>query len=124
MEIIISVAIIATISAIGVVASGKYVDEAKITKAEAEVAVLEIAVSQYFIDNPSEKGTTESITALIPTLLEKGYLQKSPSYNGTDSCSYTYETVNGSTEKHVKLKGCTFFGDTYEFISVYGKGKK
>ena len=126
IELIISVVIIAILAGIGMTSGAKYVDESKVTKAQAEVATLEIAVSQYNIDNPSstQKITTENFSGKISTLIEKGYLQKAPAYNGTDSCVYSYGQVGSSTENHVKLSGCSFFGNTYSYISVYGNGKK
>lgn len=123
IELIMCIVIIAILAGLGMTSGAKYVDESKITKAQAEVATLEIAVSQYNIDNPTEKITAIKDTT-ISDLISKGYLQKAPAYNGTDKCTYSYAQVNGSTEKHVILSGCSFFGDTYSYISVYGNGKK
>ena len=125
IELIMCIVIIAILAGLGMTSGAKYVDESKITKAQAEVATLEIAVSQYNIDNPNppDKITTENFSGKISTLIEKGYLQKTPAYNGTDSCTYSFNKVGSSTEKHVILSGCSFFGDTYSYISVYGNGK-
>ena len=124
IELIMCIVIIAILAGIGMTSGATYVDESKITKAQAEVATMEIAVSQYNIDNPSPTDKITTIdTATINNLITKGYLQKTPAYNGTDSCTYSYAQVNGSTEKHVILSGCSFFGDTYSYISVYGNGK-
>ena len=123
IELIMCIVIIAILAGIGMTSGAKYVDESKITKAQAEVATMEIAVSQYNIDNPTSKITTID-TATINNLISKGYLQKAPAYNGTDKCSYTYGRVGSSTENHVILQGCSFFGNTYSYVSVYGNGKK
>lgn len=125
IELIMCIVIIAILAGLGMTSGAKYVDESKVTKAQAEVATMEIAVSQYNIDNPSDKiTTTENLSKKISTLISKGYLQKAPAYNGTDGCSYGYNKINGSSEKHVMISGCSFFGDTYSYISVYGNGKK
>ena len=123
IELIMCIVIISILAGLGMTSGAKYVDESKITKAQAEVSTMEIAVSQYNIDNPTAKISTIN-DATINTLVSKGYLQKAPAYNGTDKCSYSYDNINGSSEKHVKISGCTFFGDTYSYISVYGNGKK
>lgn len=99
----------------GLSSTGTYVDDSRKVKAQAEVSMMEIGISQYNIDYPTEKITAID-SASINTLKSKGYIQKSPAFNGTDGCSYSFESINGSTQKHVVLKGCKFSDKN---ISVY-----
>ena len=55
IEMIMCIVIISILAGLGMTSGAKYVDESKITKAQAEVATMEIAVSQYNIDNPTAK---------------------------------------------------------------------
>lgn len=115
IDLIIAICIMGVLAVAGLSSTGTYVDDSRKVKAQAEVSMMEIGISQYNIDYPSAKITAINSTT-INTLKTKGYIQKEPAFNGTDGCTYSFETINGSTQKHVVLKGCKFSDKN---ISVY-----
>ena len=125
IELMIVVVIIAILAAIGMSSGATYVDESKVTKAEAEAATVQIALSQYNIDNPTAKITnTTQLRQHIASngvLVTKGYLQRSPYFNGKDGCNYNLKSngLSGANlDYHVYIDGCKFVANGGQ-IGIY-----
>lgn len=118
IEIMVALIILSIVAALGISVASTYIDESKITKAEAEAATVQIAVSQYNIDNPKAKitNTSELVTAFSTggVLIKGGYLQRQPYYHNTDGCTYKMKT-NGLTgaaiDYHVYIDSCAFIAN-------------
>ena len=120
IELILVIVIIGILAAAGLSSSGTYVDESKVTKMKAEVSTLEIAVSQYNVDHPSQTiGSGQLDDANLQKLITGGYLQKKPDYwsGNTNGCKYNYAKKDQWTTPHVYVNGCSFQGSRE--ISVY-----
>lgn len=119
IEIMVALIILSIVAALSVSVASTYIDESKITKAEAEAATVQIAVSQYNIDNPKAKitSTSELVSAFSTggSLIQGGYLQRQPYYHNTDGCTYKMKT-NGLTgaaiDYHVYIDGCNFIANS------------
>lgn len=119
IEIMVALIILSIVAALGISVASTYIDESKITKAEAEAATVQIAVSQYNIDNPKAKiKTTDELVSAFSTggvLIKGGYLQRQPYYHNTDGCSYKMKT-NGlegaAIDYHVYIDGCAFIANS------------
>ena len=106
-EIIICVAILAIIGGINMYSTSKNVDEARVSKAKAEVGALEVAIAQY-----NQAGYTPAITDttawsdVVTNLKTKQLISTDPAFTGQYSCTYSmFKAANGP---HVKLTGCLF----------------
>lgn len=120
IELILVIVIIGILAAAGLSSSGTYVDESKVTKMKAEVSTLEIAVSQYNVDHPSQTiGSGQLNDENLQKLITGGYLQKKPDYwsGNTNGCKYNYAKKDQWTTPHVYVNGCSFQGNRE--ISVY-----
>ena len=119
IELIIVVAIIGILTQSAIAGYGKYIDRSNKTKAEAEVATVEIAVSQYNADYPNSTITTSISESDFNTLVTKAYLQKTPEFATSNkyNCVYSMKANADNGLYHVHLTGCDF--DEKKDISVY-----
>lgn len=109
LDAVITCVIIGIISVFALNSNSKSVDNARLSKAKAELATIEIAIRQYNLDYPTAKITSSTAPATaFNTLKSKGYLDVTPSYTSEYGCSYSFFTSTESNNLHVKLKNCKF----------------